>query len=683
MTNRVRKALSVTRLLVAVVVLGVGAAAAAAAYFQSGDDNPWAQSPWADSTPGETSPLVVAMCHGANQTWPANLDASYFEAQFTETTGSSTIADYWRDISRGRFSIEGSIVLDVQLDVPRDDIGDRDDKDWAQCRDGLDEQYDIDWDVYSGPVVLKPQTLGRTIDPIDEDDTEIRVGTEGHSVAADWPTPPFTAVVTTTGSLWPNGNTVFENVQVTAVSVDGDNTATFTVERGHTGGYKDRASTPAAFPENTQIVDVSEIFGSPGRLSISAHTHPSTINHELGHFLGWNHSRRLSTAAADYGDCFDIMSAASCWSTHYFEMSMDYAGRDAEMVHGLGMTSIYLDRKDWIDDEERETSSCETTTYQLRALGLDGSGLYQVRVPVATSISGAVTSEYLTIELRSQQFAWDRGIPSDAVVLHLRGDDGYAYLVDDDSAGRRSGMAAGDRYEIGGSPNDPEDGWIIVVDEINAGEGTAEISLTAPELLEGEPCVASSADQIPTTTAAAPTTTLTTPTTTTDEPNLLRGAACVPGTWELDSQAFVDALGRASGATGGEMQHGGGSYTLRISEDGTYAARRDGWTWRFEAPEGNTEVIFDSDESGTMTWDDSGIMTFVEADNTSVTDVTLRIEVDGQLVTMPMSALPAPVLAQLPDSELMSGSGTYTCEGDSLELVSDDSGVPANSTRIG
>jgi hypothetical protein len=673
--NRIRDALSLPRLLGAVAIISVGVAAA---YSRSGGDDPSAQSAWADVTPVESSPLVVALCHGANQTWPAKLGASYFEAQFSETSGSVTIADYWRDISNGRFSIEGSIVVDVQLDVPRDEIGDRDDDDWVQCRDGLDAQYDIDWDRYSGPVVFKPQTLGRTIDAVGESDTEIRVRTEGHSVAADWPTPPFTAVLTTTGSLWPSGNTVFENVQVTAVSVAGDDVATFTVQRGHTGGYRDRASSPTAFAENTLILDVSEIVGSAGRLSISAQQPPGVINHELGHFFGWNHSRKLSTASSDYGDCFDIMSATSCRKTHYFTMSADYAGRDAELVHGLGMTSIYLDREGWIDEEDREVFSCGAATYQLRALGLRGSGLRQLRVPVSEAITGEIESEYLTVELRSQRFAWDRGIPSDAVVLHLRGDDGFAYLVDDDEAGGTAGMVAGDRYEI--------NGWILRVDDIDAGEGTAEVTLTAPEPRTECALFGGSTAETPTTTTEpstteAPTTT-TEPSTTTTGPDLVQGAACIAGSWLLNSQVFVDTLAAASGAPGG-IRHGGGDYTITISEDGVYRAVRDGWALRMETPEGAAELVFDSDEAGTMTWDDAGRLTFAETDSTSVTDLTVKVEVDGQMLPFPMSALPAPFLAQMPTPELMSGSGSYTCVGDLLELIADDSGVPATWTRTG
>ncbi len=122
---------------------------------------------------------------------------------------------------------------------------------------------------------------------------------------------------------------------------------------------------------------------------------------------------------------------------------------------------------------------------------------------------------------------------------------------------------------------------------------------------------------------------------------------------------------------------------MTIGEDGVYTALRNGWAFRFASPEGNLEVIFDSDEAGNLTWDDAGNVAFVETDTTSFTDVTVKIEARGIVQTFPMSALPAPILAQVPAPELMSGTGTYTCEGDWLQLVSDDSGVPANWTRTG
>lgn len=639
--------------------------------FAEGDPEPWATSAWAGSEPVENQPLVVVLCHGSNQTWPANLDAAYFEAQFRETGGSWTIADYWRDISHGRFSIDGTLVVDVQLDVPRDEIGDRSDDDWEKCRDGLNDQHDIEWDRYDGPVVVKPQTLGTIVDAIDETATEIRVRTESPSAPEDWSTPPFDAVLTTSGSLWGSGSTVFENVRVTALARDGD-IVTFTVERGQTGGYKDRATSASPFPADTQIRDVSEIVGSLGQLSISAHMDPATFNHELGHFFGWPHSRLLSTPTTDYGDCFDVMSARSCFSTHYFDLSLEYAGRPEVLTHGLGMTSGYLDRRGWIADEDRLDIPCGgPITSELKALGLPGEGYHQLRVRLGGGIGAGVSSEYVTVELRSRRFAWDRGIPADAVVLHHVGTDGYAYLIDN-APGGLDGMVAGDGFELAG--------WTIAVDSVD-GRGGAVVTVVPPESRGADECVSGGTASEPEVGPSSSSTTTTTTTTTTTEAPVLEGVDCVPGTWQLESQAYIDELARASGAGIDAMQWAGGPYTMWVEPDGSYTARRDGWSLQFSSPEGTITMVFDSDEAGTLAWDDV-TMTFAETDTTSPLDITMIIESGGEREVIAMSSLPAAVISQMPAPELMSGAAAYTCVEDTFVVVDGASGVSATWTRV-
>ena len=544
----------------------------------------------------------------------------------------------------------------------------------------MNDQYDIDWGSYDGPVVVKPQTLGRTVDAIDETTTEIRVQTESPSAPEDWATPPFDAVLTTTGSLWGSGNTVFENVRVTAVARDGD-IVTFTVERGHTGGYRDSATVPTAFPANTRIRDVSEIVGSTGRLSISARMDPATFNHELGHFFGWSHSRLLSTPTSDYGDCFDIMSAASCFGSHYFDLPVDYAGGSEVLTHGLGMTSGYLDRRDWIAAEERLNASClGPTIAELTALGLRGDGHYQVRVRTGASIGNGLSAAYTTVELRSQRFAWDRGIPADAVVLHHVGTDGYTYLVDNAPGGRRDGMAEGDAFDVSG--------WNIAVDSID-GEGGAVVTITPPEGRGQEACIAGGVEpdpdpeREPELDPPTTTTSSTTTTTTTTEAPILEGVACVPGTWQLESQAYIEELARVSGENIDVMQWAGGPYTMTVEPDGSYVARRDGWSLYFSSPEGAITMVFDSDEAGNISWTEEGTMTFVETDTTSPLDITMIIESGGERQVIPMSSLPDVVVSQMPDPELMSGAATYTCIEDTIVVVDGATGVQATWIRVG
>lgn len=432
----------------------------------------------------ETQPIVVALCHGNNQSWPQNFDKSHFDYMFTETSGSETIADYWRDVSHGHFSIAGTQVLDVQLDVNRDAIGDRDQNDFDKCRNGVNDNYNIDWDKYAGPVVIKPHTEGRTVNAIDKDDTTLQVRAEGPSVMADWPSAPFTLVLTKTGSLWRNKETDIENVKVTAVALDDPEpgVATFTIERQQLGyrqhDSSDVAPPAKAWPADTIIKDITDTYGWKNRTAVvNADAHPSVINQELGHLFGFAHSRRLSTATKGYGDCFDVMSTLTCPS-HYFKVPFDYPGGVYDQWNGPGMTSVYLDLKGWIDSADRTEfalapSSCQQQTYSMRALGLGGSGLRQVRVPVDTNIHSGVDSEYLTVELRSQQFTWDQGIPHDAFVLHLKGDDDIAYLVDDSGAGGRRGMEAGDLYVFDGK----NAYWYVLVNSIDEQDGTGQITV--------------------------------------------------------------------------------------------------------------------------------------------------------------------------------------------------------------
>jgi hypothetical protein len=434
-------------------------------------------SPWADVTPLETRPLVVGLCHGANQSWPERYPASYFEAQFTETDGSSTIADFWRDVSSGRFSVEGSLVLEVQLDVDNEAIAHRS-EDWELCREGLDEQYDIDWDAYGGLAVFKPQAEGALVDAIDVDDALLRVRAGEHTVAADWPEPPFLLAVTRSNSTWRKLDDQVEYVRVTGAAPEDAEIVTFTVERAVSRGERD--TKVKSFDAGTTVLQFSDLYGSSGRVVSQMLAAPSLVTHELGHLLGLSHTRKLSTSTRPYNDCFDVMSTVSCAPSHHFSQSLAYAGPDIEAMHGMAMTTAHLDRMGWLGEDERRSFTCgDRATYTLRALGLAGGGARQVWLPATVDIREGVVSTHLTVEHRSQEFPWDRGIPRDAVVLHLVGDDGIVYLLDDQTAGGVLGMIVGDEYALGADTDDVLDDVTIAVDAID-GLGSAEVTFTRP-----------------------------------------------------------------------------------------------------------------------------------------------------------------------------------------------------------
>ena len=465
-----------------------------------------AAGPAGASSHVEEKPLVVALCHGSNQPWPQNFPTSHFDDMFSETSGSSTVADYWRDISHGRFSIDGTLVLDVQLAVDNDAIGDRDQGDFRKCKEGVNDVLGgTDWqDDYAGPVVFKPQTEGRTVNAITSDPTDdtLQVQAAAPSVMDDWPAPPFTLVLTRTGTLWRNAFDNIENTTVTAVDKDPTtNTVTFTLDRAPQEGYRHRDEVDSdgdpdpfpsvkAWPAGTIVKTISDVYGSKNRTAVvSADTSPSVINQELGHFFGYGHSRKLSTATSGYGNCFDVMSTLTC-TGHYFQVPYDYPAEvnnypagTLDQFNGPGMVSPFLDLNGWVAAADRtvfDPTACTQQTFPMRALGLDGSDLHQVRMPVGQEIRSGVTSEYLAVELRSKQFHWDQGIPRDAFVLNLQGDDDLPYLVDDAGAGGTSGMAVGTYHVFDpGTPSDASDDRFLFANSIDDADGTGEMTLAS------------------------------------------------------------------------------------------------------------------------------------------------------------------------------------------------------------
>jgi len=150
------------------------------------------------------------------------------------------------------------------------------------------------------------------------------------------------------------------------------------------------------------------------------------ILHESGHLVRLIHSRLLSTPNADYGDCYDIMSQYSCG---YQTSAYSYQG-----IGGPGLTAALVDgqTQGWLPGGRGLTfnnGSCAQQVLELAALDhAQASGYLAARIPAARQF-GATTSDYYYVELRHQD-RWDSGIPQDAVLVHLRGQDGRSYWVD-------------------------------------------------------------------------------------------------------------------------------------------------------------------------------------------------------------------------------------------------------------
>ena len=148
--------------------------------------------------------------------------------------------------------------------------------------------------------------------------------------------------------------------------------------------------------------------------------------------------------------------------------------------------------------------------------------------------------------------------------------------------------------------------------------------------------------------------------TTTTQGSTQVDAGCIVGTWEMDSQAFIDQLqsifaGEMLGAT---AAHTGGTYIVTIGGDGTFHGVREDWTWEIETAEGTLIQTINSEETGTYTLE-GGLMD-VDLETNSF-DVASSIEVDGQVLDLPQP----PGGIQF-DDDSFDPAGEVTCDGDEL-----------------
>lgn len=202
---------------------------------------------------------------------------------------------------------------------------------------------------------------------------------------------------------------------------------------------------------------------------------------------------------------------------------------------------------------------------------------------------------------------------------------------------------------------------IIVLLLAACGGGEAETATTtAPE--------PSTTAAETTTTTAAPTTTTTeatttTTTTTAPEPN---AEECLVGTWDLDSESFVDSLMATMGTDlPGEITSGGGSYVVEMGADGSFEVTRDEWRYLIESPQGTLVAQIDGTETGTYEADgDTLTATTTGGDAT----VSMGLLVDGEL-----QDLPFPMEMDLA-TDAIAGSAQYECTEETLTVSSEAEG---------
>jgi hypothetical protein len=227
-----------------------------------------------------------------------------------------------------------------------------------------------------------------------------------------------------------------------------------------------------------------------GMVVLPPQTNMGAASHETGHGFGYNHSRALSTPTQDYQDCYDMMSFDVCRnntsSLYTFQGDFGAAGLlgdSTPAASGPGLDAINLDIEGWMPSGRTDNfspGSCTTTTRDLAALNYPGaSGWMEVRVPTNLTIpqpnppGGNTTGDYYTIELRDKSL-WDRGIPQNAVLVHVHGTNGYSYWVDQFGGGfvgHQGALYLGDEFVDTGTP------VRIVVNRMDSFAHTATVSI--------------------------------------------------------------------------------------------------------------------------------------------------------------------------------------------------------------
>jgi len=196
------------------------------------------------------------------------------------------------------------------------------------------------------------------------------------------------------------------------------------------------------------------------------------ILHESGHLVRLIHSRLLSTPNADYGDCYDIMSQYSCG---YQTAAFSYQG-----IGGPGLNAALVDGQNqgWLPGGRGLTfnnGSCAQQALQLAALDhAQATGYLAARIPAARQF-GATTSDYYYLELRHQD-RWDSGIPQDALLIHLRGQDGRSYWVNQAPQGALY-AGSGPALLAGGEYVDAAYQTYVAVNKIDPSGPTALVTL--------------------------------------------------------------------------------------------------------------------------------------------------------------------------------------------------------------
>jgi hypothetical protein len=428
-----------------------------------------------------TKPWVVVLCNFTDDTSTPQTTA-FYEDMFDGAPNGDGLKEYFDDVSYGTLKIDGTIVRNWKtLSMTRYQYSGLNRfhkiETCAQAHDA-DVNYKNFFGVFvmtSFPVDGLPAAVTTTIPGGVADATTTSVTVAS---AAGFPAPPF-AIVVDDGTA----NDV-EEMNVTGVSGN-----VFTVVRGYEFGtanaHNANANVTLAFGPDYGNVGLDTVtFAVDGGTKLGNAVGGYTYNvagaaHEMGHGFGFNHSRKLSDSVNDYNACWDIMSVFSCVYTFTGSFGGTNLGSGAAAA-GDGFTAINVDLGGWLSPSRlftHDNSACNQTTQTLAALNAPeagtGSHPLAARIPDVQTIpipNGMTTSSsHLWIEYRDME-EWDRAVPANAVVLHLRGGDNRPYWIDA-SGGGDGRLTNGEIYVDAGRK------VFLAVNSIDAAADLARVTL--------------------------------------------------------------------------------------------------------------------------------------------------------------------------------------------------------------
>lgn len=187
-----------------------------------------------------------------------------------------------------------------------------------------------------------------------------------------------------------------------------------------------------------------------------SHFNVSFAAHEMGHCYGLGHAK-CAAKSAEYCNPWDIMGAGTATYTPDPGSKMMYVTKAEKFAPlGPGLCGPNLQRLGWLPDDRVRTVTPGTSTggtIQLVALNRP-----DLKGPLMAKI--VAPGRVITAEFR-KRYKWDRGLPTDAVIIHEIREGGEPFLLGDYGAGQRWADLA--------------KGISVVVDRINSAASTATI----------------------------------------------------------------------------------------------------------------------------------------------------------------------------------------------------------------